>query len=150
MSGPGDLRQLPALDARTRRTRLGPEARGLRFIRISSHLFRFSLHLCSRFDAESLAVRDGPTLLVQAPPFRAEGMESFYIAGTLSLNESLDPINLLPRRYQASPKAKFVPDPSYSPAPRVACQRLVRRTRAMVLSQTPRRVRESNLKSHSV
>ncbi|MGP0069184.1 MAG: AAA family ATPase [Isosphaeraceae bacterium] len=98
---------------------------------------RFALHLCSRVEEDDpLCVQDGPTLLVQAPPFRAEGAESGYIAGTISLRPGPVPVTLRPRRYNANPRAKFVPDPSYSPEPIATYQRSLRRMKDPMTSGT--------------
>jgi hypothetical protein len=116
---------------------LGPEARRAFYSEIAPP-FRFSLHLCSQFDPnDPLCVRDGPMLLIQAPPFRAERKESRFIAGTISFEADTEMVTLRARRYVSSPRAKFVADPTDSPAPHVANPHSARRTRAPILSRTP-------------
>ena len=106
---------------------LNPEARRAFYSEIAPP-FRFGFHLCSRLDpSDSPCVRDGPTLLVQATPFRAEGRESGYIAGVFSLMGGPEMVSLYPRRYEAGPKARFIPDPSYPPVPPIRFLHSVRR-----------------------
>ena len=106
--------------------------------------YRFALQICSRTDADDpLCMRDGTTLLVQAPPFRDERMECGYIAGTLALQPSPEPVILRPRRYKANPRGKFVPDPSYSPEPLATYQQSVRRPKAPIPSRTTVEISET-------
>jgi hypothetical protein len=105
---------------------------------------RFALHICSRVDEDDpLCVRDGPTLLVQAPPFRAEGTESGYIAGALSLHPCPEPVILRPRRYKANPRGRYVPDPTYSPEALTTYQHSVRRTKDPRPTRTPTELSET-------
>jgi hypothetical protein len=109
---------------------LGPESRRAFYAEIAPPS-RFALHLCSQADPKDLVcVQDGRTLLIQAPPLAAEGRESGYIAGSVSLEPGPEPVTLRPRRYQARPRGIFVPDPSYSPDLLVAYRHSVHRTKA--------------------
>jgi hypothetical protein len=125
---------------------LGPESRWAFYGEIAPPS-RFTLQLCSQPDRSGPnCVSDGPTLLVQAPPFTAEGT-SGYIAGTVSLSASTEEVTLRPRRYKTRPKAKFVSDPSFSPDSLIAYRQSVRRTMVSPFPRTTRRPSEAEPQS---
>ena len=116
---------------------LAPESRRAYYSEIVPP-FRFAFHLCSRFDpSEPLCARDGPTLVIQAPPFRAEDMDSGYIAGKISFEAGPEAVTLRPRRYEAGPRARFVPDTSYSSASLVGYHDFLPRSGAPIPSRCP-------------